>query len=201
MFYYLDGTAAILEPGLAVIECGGVGYACRTTLTTTAQLKAGQRVRLYTYLYIKEDAVDLYGFASQEELSCFKQLIAISGVGPRVAQGLLSVIPPQELTLAVMADDVKALTAAPGVGKKLAQRVIMELKDKLSSGNLEFSGGGSGAAPEVFSANGKMAEASAALQALGYTPSEALSALKGLDPEALSVENMIRLALKGLAQR
>ena len=134
MFYYLSGTVAHLEPNLAVIDCGGVGYACRTTAYTLSGLKKGEKGKLFTYLNVREDAMELYGFSGQEERKLFEQLISVSGVGPKAALAVLSVNSPADLALAIITGDEKALTSAPGVGKKIAQRVILELKDKLARG-------------------------------------------------------------------
>ena len=131
MFYYVNGTVAEIEAGLAVIDCSGVGYACATTNYTLSQLKKGERAKLYTYLNVREDAMELFGFASQSELRSFKMLIGVSGVGPKAALSILSSTTPQQLSMAVVMGDEKALTAAPGIGKKIAQRIILELKDKL----------------------------------------------------------------------
>ena len=131
MFYYLNGTVAEIAAGLAVIDCGGVGYACATTNYTLSQLKKGERARLYTYLHVREDIFELYGFASQQELNSFKMLIGVSGVGPKAALAILSATTPQNLALSIVTEDEKALTAAQGIGKKIAQRIILELKDKL----------------------------------------------------------------------
>ena len=117
MFYYVEGRVAVLEQGLAVIDCGGVGYACHTSQNTVGALKTGKSARLYTYLYVREGAVDLFGFADQEELSCFKMLIGVSGVGPKAALAILSVAPPSQLALAIITEDAKLLTQAPGIGK------------------------------------------------------------------------------------
>ena len=132
MFYYLNGTVAHVEPYLAVIDCGGVGYACRTTGTTISQLKVGKVGKLYTYLNVGEDVFDLYGFATQGELDSFKQLIGVSGVGPKAALAILSSCTPQNLAMAIITGDEKTLTVAPGIGKKIAQRIILELKDKVT---------------------------------------------------------------------
>ena len=148
MFYYLNGTVAEIAAGLAVIDCGGVGYACATTNYTLSQLKKGERARLYTYLHVREDIFELYGFASQQELNSFKMLIGVSGVGPKAALAILSATTPQNLALSIVTEDEKALTAAQGIGKKIAQRIILELKDKLAKEQSNFtvpSGGGSAA--------------------------------------------------------
>ena len=140
MFYYLSGNVTVLEPGLAVIDCNGVGYGCRVTAYTAAQLKLNQPARLYITESIREDAFDLFGFISREEQRCYEMLTTVNGVGPKAAMAILSP-GPQNFTLAVMTGDEKMLTAAQGVGKKLAQRIILELKDKIGGGTaqLDFS--------------------------------------------------------------
>ena len=201
MFYYLDGTVAEILPGLAVIDCGGVGYACLTTNHTLSQMKKGERGKLYTYLNVGESVFDLYGFASSKELESFRMLLGVSGVGPKAALAILSACTPEALALAVVSGDEKALTAAPGVGKKIAQRIILELKDKLAresaATGLDFSGGNAGKASSFTS---KAGEAAAALAVLGYSSQEAAAALKGLDTDALSLEELIRQALKRMAR-
>ena len=131
MLYYVSGTVAILEPGLAVIDCGGVGYGCRITAYTASQLKLDKPARLYITESIREDAFDLYGFISREEQRCYELLTSVNGVGPKAAMAILSSGGPQNFTLAVMTGDEKMLTTAQGVGKKIAQRIILELKDKV----------------------------------------------------------------------
>ena len=201
MFYYLDGTVAELLPYLAVIDCGGVGYACKTTNNTLASLKKGQRGKLYTYLNVGEDVFDLYGFATQKELATFKLLIGVSGVGPKAALAVLSAGTPESLAMAIITGDEKALTAAPGIGKKIAQRIILELKDKMareSGGELDFSGGKGAPAAAVFS--NKATEAAQALAVLGYTSAEVSMALKGVDVEGLPLEEIIRQSLKKMVK-
>ena len=201
MFYYLDGTVAELLPYLAVIYCGGVGYACKTTNNTLASLKKGQRGKLYTYLNVGEDVFDLYGFATQKELATFKLLIGVSGVGPKAALAVLSAGTPESLAMAIVTGDEKALTAAPGIGKKIAQRIILELKDKMareSGGELDFSGGKGAPAAAVFS--NKATEAAQALAVLGYTSAEVSMALKGVDVEGLPLEEIIRQSLKKMVK-
>ena len=201
MFYYLDGTVAEILPGLAVIDCGGVGYACLTTNHTLSQLRKGERSKLYTYLNVGESVFDLYGFASSKELESFRMLLGVSGVGPKAALAILSACTPEALALAVVSGDEKALTAAPGVGKKIAQRIILELKDKLAresaATGLDFSGGSAG---KVTPFTSKVGEAASALAVLGYSAQEAAAALKGLDTDALSLEELIRQALKRMAR-
>ena len=199
MIYYVSGNVAVLEPGLAVIDCGGVGYCCRITGFTAAQLKLNTNVRLYISESIREDAYDLYGFISKEEQRCFQLLTGINGVGPKAALAILSAGGPQNFTLAVMTGDEKMLTAAQGVGKKIAQRIILELKDKIGGSNMEFdlSAGAPAVAPQ---STGGLAMATAALQELGYSPVEINTALKGVDPNA-TTEEMVRYALRAMVMK
>ena len=197
MFYYVSGTVAHIEPYLAVIDCGGVGYACRTTSYTISALKKGEKGKLFTYLYVREDAMELYGFASQEELNLFQQLISVSGVGPKAALSILSASTPANLALSIITGDEKALTCAQGVGKKIAQRVILELKDKLAKGQT-FGGAGEsyrGTGVTIIPEN-KLSEAGAALAVLGYSQAEINLALKGIDLDGLTLEQIIKAALK-----
>lgn len=196
MFYYVSGPVADIGPGLAVIDCGGVGYACATTNYTLSQLKKGTPAKLYTYLNVREDAMELFGFADQSELRSFKLLISVSGVGPRAALAILSAVTPQQLALAVVTGDEKALTAANGIGKKIAQRVILELKDKLAAEEAVVSGKGSVPMAAAGLPHSKKSEATAALVVLGYGSAEIAAALKGIDMDALSLEDIIRQALK-----
>ena len=200
MLYYVSGKVAILEPGLAVIDCGGVGYGCRITAYTAGQLKLNQNARLYVTESIREDAYDLYGFSSKDEQRCYELLTSVNGVGPKAAMAILSSGGPQNFTLAVMTGDEKMLTAAQGVGKKIAQRIILELKDKLGGGALEldFSTGPAAASPVQSGNNAAMAHA--ALQELGYSPAEINTALKGVDPTA-TTEEMIRHALRAMVMK
>ena len=198
MIYYLSGPVTILEPGLAVVECGGVGYGCRVTAYTAGQLKLNQNTRLYITESIREDAHDLYGFSSREEQRCYELLTTVNGVGPKAAMSILA-SGPQNFTLAVMTGDEKLLTAAQGVGKKIAQRIILELKEKIGGASMEldFTAGPVAAAPTQ---QGNAAMANAALQELGYTPAEIAQALKGVDPKA-STEDMIRHALRAMVMK
>ena len=201
MFYYLDGTVAEILPGLAVIDCGGVGYACKTTNNTLAALKKGQRGKLYTHLNVGEGIFELYGFATQNELNSFRMLIGVSGVGPKAALAILSSATPEALAMAVVTEDAKALTAAPGIGKKIAQRIILELKDKMAretAGGLDFSGGKGVAAAPLFAS--KATEAAQALAVLGYSSQEVQMALKGVDVENLPLEEIIRQSLKKMVK-
>jgi len=198
MLYYVSGPVTVLEPGLAVIDCGGVGYGCRITAYTAGQLKLNQTARLYITESIREDAFDLYGFISREEQRCYELLTSVNGVGPKAAISILSA-GPQNFTLAVMTGDEKLLTAAQGIGKKIAQRIILELKDKMggSAMELDFSTG-SVSAPVQTGSNATMAHA--ALQELGYSPAEIHTALKGADPNA-STEELIRYALRAMVMK
>ena len=197
MLYYVSGPVAVLEPGLAVIDCGGVGYGCRVTAYTAAQLKLDKAARLYVTESIREDAFDLYGFWSREEQRCYELLTSVSGVGPKAAMAILA-SGPQNFTLAVMTGDEKLLTAAQGVGKKIAQRIILELKDKMGgAAELDFSAGPAAVAPAQ---SGGIALAQAALQELGYSPAEIAAALKGADPNA-STEELVRYALRAMVMK
>ena len=196
MLYYVSGQVTVLEPGLAVIDCGGVGYGCRVTAYTAAQLKLNQNAKLYITESIREDAFDLYGFSSREEQRCYEMLTTVNGVGPKAAIAILSA-GPQNFTLAVMTGDEKLLTAAQGVGKKLAQRIILELKDKVGGAGAELDFSSGPAAVAVPTQGGNAAMANAALQELGYSASEIAVALKGADPNA-STEELVRYALRAM---
>ena len=197
MFYYVSGPVANMEANLAVIDCGGVGYDCRTTSQNLSQLKQGESAKLFTQLNTREDAMELFGFGTQEELNLFRQLISVSGVGPKAALSILSASTPANLALSIITGDEKALTCAQGIGKKIAQRVILELKDKLAKGQSFGTAGESygGSGITVIPEN-KLSEASAALAVLGYSQGEINLALKGLDLEGLTLEQIIKAALK-----
>lgn len=199
MFYYLKGMLAKLTEGTAVIDCSGVGYMCAVSAMTEQKLAAseGKAVKLFTYLSVREDAMELFGFFSEEELSCFKLLISVSGVGARTALGILGHITPERFAYAVSVGDVKAMRA-PGVGPKIAARIILELKDKIS-GELTSSAtdGDGGEIPSDRSPKGnRLTEARTALTALGFTRAEAEGFLRSIDCTKLSVEEIIREALK-----
>lgn len=197
MFYYLNGTVAHIAPNLAVIDCGGVGYACRTTNVTLSDLTVGKAAKLFTYLNVREDAMELYGFSTEEELKCFQMLIGVSGVGPKAALAILSSAPPERLALSIITGDEKALMAAPGIGKKIAQRIILELKDKLAKGQLgDMSGEAYGGTGVTVIPENKVSEASAALAVLGYPQNEIAMALKGIELETMTLEQIIKTALK-----
>ena len=200
MYYYLNGVVGHIAPNLAVMDCGGVGYACRTTSYTLSSLQVGEKAKLFTHLNVREDAMELYGFFTENERNCFQMLIGVSGVGPKAALSILSSTTPEGLATAIITGNEKALTVAPGIGKKIAQRIILELKDKLAKGQLP-------AAEETFGGSGvtvipqdKTSEASAALAVLGYNPSEIAAALKGLDLDALTLEEIVRQALRKMVK-
>ena len=189
-----------VAPNLAVIDCGGVGYACRTTSYTLSALQVGEKAKLFTHLNVREDAMELYGFSTENECNCFRMLIGVSGVGPKAALSILSSTTPEGLATSIITGNEKALTVAPGIGKKIAQRIILELKDKLAKGQLpaaEESFGGSGV---TVIPQDKTSEASAALAVLGYNPAEINAALKGLDLDALTLEEIVRQALRKMVK-
>lgn len=198
MFYYLNGIVAETGPNLAVVDCGGVGYACATTNYTLAHLKRGEKSKLYTYLHVREEIFEIYGFSSQAELNSFKMLIGVSGVGPKAALAILSATTPDQLALAIVTGDEKSLTAAQGIGKKIAQRIILELKDKLAKEQTSFAS--DGATVHIPVRNDKSGEAAAALAVLGYTSQDISVALKGIDMDALPLEEIIRQALKKMVR-
>jgi Holliday junction DNA helicase RuvA len=200
MFYYLNGTVAAIEVGIVVLDCGGVGFLVNTTTTTMAKLKIGEKAQLFTHCAIREDAFDIYGFATKRELDTFRLLIGVSGVGPKAALAILSTVTPDGLTMAVVTQNEKSLTAAPGVGKKLAQRILLELKDKMGSQTtLDLSGEGT-AAPAM-QPGSKATEAVQALQVLGYDQNTIAAAMKGIDAENLPVQDIIKQALKAMMKQ
>lgn len=202
MFYYLNGKITVLEAGLAVVDCAGVGYACYCSSYTQSQLRVGEEHRLYTHVNVKEDAFDIYGFSGREELRLFELLTGVTGVGPASALAILSVLSPDQLTLAILTGDEKSITRAKGVGAKSAKRIILELKDKIG-GELDFSAGSADVAASTLPRQdgGKVALATAALAELGYSQSEAAAALKGADAERMSVEELVRFGLRAMVMK
>lgn len=202
MFYSLTGKLVHMEPGVVVIECGGVAFKCLTSMHTQRSMpRIGETATVYTYLNVREDALDLFGFSSKNELSCYKMLTGISGVGPKVALAILSELSPEGVAMAAASGDSKSFTRASGVGPKLGQRIVLELKDKVkkmavSDGGLQISPAEAG----VLSASKNAEQAVQALIVLGYTQSEAAQAVARLD-SALPTEELIRLALKGMGAR
>lgn len=196
MFYHLEGIVSDIDINLAVIDCGGVGYAVNTTANTLSQIKIKEKSKLYISEYIKEDCFDLYGFATLSEKRCFEMLLTVSGIGPKAAQAILSTSTPEALAIAIMNGDEKAITVAQGVGKKIAQRVILELKDKVSkeagSAAIEMP-----AAVSVADGNARN-DAIAALMVLGYSAPEINSVLRRMDVSGMSTEQIVKIVLKNL---
>lgn len=196
MFYSLTGK--VIHSGLSyiVIECGGVGFRCQTSNNTLFDLSGEKTATVYTYLNVREDALDLFGFSTENELEWFKMLISVNGVGPKAALAILSQLPTDKLALAISADDAKAITKAPGIGPKIAHRIILDLKDKVAkgfTGSAVFSEEDAAVAKAAQSSN--TSEAIAALTMLGYSQSDAASAVSKIDP-SLKTEDIIRQALK-----
>ena len=197
MFYYIEGVVSLIDGSVAVVDCGGVGYAVNTTANSLSRVRMGEKSRLYISPIIREGTFDLYGFATQDEKRCFELLTGVSGVGAKAAQAILSANTPESLSLAILSGNEKALTAAPGIGKKIAQRVILELKDKIDSA--EFLPAESAAA--VSAPSGQIAaEAADALMALGYSGMEAARAVAAAG-EGGEVQDIILRALKLLDRR
>ena len=195
MFYRLKGTLIHTEPGMAAVECGGVAFRCLTSMNTLRSLpRQGEEAVLYTHLNVREDALDLFGFATVSERNCFQMLTGVSGVGPKAALAILSELTPEQVAVAVATGDSKSLTRASGVGTKLAQRIALELRDKVK--NFEKSGGGVPAAGQV-SASSNAAAAVNALSVLGYQPADAAAVVARFD-SGLPVEELIRLSLKAM---
>lgn len=198
MFYYLRGEVALIDLNLLVLDCGGVGFSVNTTTNTLSKVKIGEQAKLFTYCSIKEDAFDIFGFASRAELEAFKLLVSISGVGPKAALAILSAVTPDGLQMAVVTQNEKMLTAAPGVGKKIAQRILLELKDKMGAvTELDLSGGQSVTVAPM-GPGSKATEAIQALQVLGYDQNSINAAMKGIDAEHMETQDIIKAALKAM---
>lgn len=199
MFYYIEGTVAEIEPNLVVLDCSGVGYALNATTNTISYAAKGERCRLYVSEVVKEDAFDLYGFSSKTEKRFFEMLTSVSGIGPKAALSILSANTPEGLALAVSSGNEKALTVAPGIGKKIAQRVILELKDKI--GKESTSIGESFAAAVVpVSDNSAVGDAVAALTVLGYNSNEIAQTLKTIDTNGMNTEKIIKTVLRRMVK-
>lgn len=203
MFYYISGKLALLDPGFAVVDAGGVGYKLSISQTTYSQLShsgaSENNVTLYTYMAVREDGIELYGFNSVEELDAYKLLITVSGVGPKAATSILSQLTPQRLTAAILNDDKRSISQANGIGPKTAARIILELKDKLAK--VSFSADAddvTGAVNDLAASSGSnnRADAQEALIALGYSRNEAYNVLKTIDTSNMELDDIIRLALK-----
>lgn len=195
MFYYISGTLALKGEGYVVIDANGIGYKILTSVYSIEKLSNNGEVKMYTYMYIREDICDLYGFASEEELNMFTLLIGVSGIGPKAAVAILSTMSPSDVALAIVSGDTKAITRAQGVGPKVAQRILLELKDKIKNEQM-LSGAVSGddAVPVSFGASNEAVEA---LCVLGYSSIEAKQALSGIDM-SMDLELIIKEALKKL---
>lgn len=201
MFNYISGTVAELEPNLAVIDCGGVGFALNVSLNTVQSIKLGEKTKLYTYESIREDAFELFGFSSKTEKRCFELLVGVNGVGPKAAMAILSTTTPDGLITAIMSGNEKVITAAPGIGKKLAQRVLLELKDKV--GKIDGVGSDISAnmpAIPVNEASKELSDATAGLVVLGYSQPEINNALRGIDTSGMSSQDIIKLVLRGMVK-
>ena len=198
MLYNINGVLTVIDVNYIVVECGGVGFKCFTTLNTVKNIgRVGDKVNVFTYLSVREDALDLYGFSTVEELESFKLLITVSGIGPKAAVSILSELSPDRLAVCIASGDAKAIMRAQGVGKKTAERVVLELKDKM--GSISVSGNSQAVANAASaSENSVSAEAVEALVALGFSQTDASVAVGAMD-KSLSVDEMIRLGLKQLA--
>ncbi len=205
MFYYLNGELAHVEKNVCVIDCGGVGYKLTVSLNTSDMLitKLGQQIKLYTHLAVREDGIELYGFSSTEERSCYNYLISVSGIGPKVAIGILSAMTPDRFVLAVCTEDTKAIAKSPGVGAKTAARIVLELKDKLSDSLILPVSQGIDTKDKInvrtVVKNPNLTEATEALTVLGYDKNTILNVLAGIDLNQ-NVGEIIRLALKKLSR-
>ena len=199
MFYHIEGTVAELEPNMAVIDCGGVGYALTASANTVGCLKKNAKAKLFVAESINENAFDLFGFYTKAEKRCFEMLTAVSGIGPKAAISILSYNTPESLALAIMSNDEKALTVAPGIGKKIAQRVILELKDKMSK---ETGGGKIEIHAPAFApaSNSSLNDALAGLAVLGYSSADTAPVLKTLDTESMTAEQIIKAVLKNMVK-
>ncbi len=199
MFHHIEGTVSEIGPGYAVLDCGGIGFQLNTSLNTLSYIKAEQRCRLYVHEAVKEDAFDLYGFYTKSERRCFEMLVSVSGIGPKAALSILSANTPEGLTLAVLNNNEKALTVAPGIGKKIAQRVILELKDKIGKES-EAEGFSVPISPVAAGESSAVSDAVSALTVLGYSSSDVAPLLKKLDVETMSTEQIIKAVLKQMVK-
>ncbi len=200
MFYSVRGKLIHTTTTCAVVECGGVGYNCQTTMNTLKQIKLGSEVMLYTYLNVREDAMELFGFATKTELETFKTLISVSGVGPKAGLAILSELSPEQVAMAIATDDIKTITRAQGVGKKLAQRVILELKDKLAKSLGTADGIPVASAAAAATVSGNVPKAIEALGVLGYTPADVSPVLAAFD-SSLPVEQLIAMTLRQMGRQ
>lgn len=193
MFYYLEGSVAVMEHGLAVLDVGGAGYALTVSLNTMSRLELGKRAKLYTYFQVRDDAFEIFGFWDMREKRSFEMLLSVSGVGPKAAISILSAVTPEDMAMAVVTENDKVFTAAQGIGKKIAQRIILELKDKVAKENVIPA---AKSAQPGDNRGTKLTEVSQALSVLGYTPQEIGAILRDPQTAAMSTEEIIRQALK-----
>ncbi|WP_407720519.1 Holliday junction branch migration protein RuvA [Ruminococcus sp. JE7B6] len=200
MIYSVRGKLIHTTTSSAVVECAGVGYNCQTTINTLKQIKIGTEVTLYTYLNVREDAMELFGFATATELETFKTLISVSGVGPKAGLAILSQLSPEQVAMAIATDDVKTITRAPGIGKKIAQRIILELKDKLAKAAVSDSGFSAVSGEAAAAVSGNAPKAIEALGVLGYTPADVSPVLATLD-SSLPVEQLIAMTLRQMGRQ
>jgi Holliday junction DNA helicase RuvA len=200
MIYSVRGKLIHTTTSSAVVECAGVGYHCQTTINTLKQIKIGTEVTLYTYLNVREDAMELFGFATATELETFKTLISVSGVGPKAGRAILSQLSPEQVAMAIATDDVKTITRAPGIGKKIAQRIILELKDKLAKAAVSDSGFSAVSGEAAAAVSGNVPKAIEALGVLGYTPADVSPVLATLD-SSLPVEQLIAMTLRQMGRQ
>lgn len=200
MIYSVRGNLILMDAGFAVVECGGVGYRVQTSITTQKQLKLNTETMLYTYMNVREDAMELFGFATATELETFKTLISVSGVGPKAGLAILSQLSPEQVAMAIATDDVKTITRAPGIGKKIAQRIILELKDKLAKAAVSDSGFSAVSGEAAAAVSGNVPKAIEALGVLGYTPADVSPVLATLD-SSLPVEQLIAMTLRQMGRQ
>lgn len=202
MYYYLNGILDYKDANTCVIDCGGVGYKLTVSLITSDSLstKVGQKIKLYTHLAVREDGIELFGFGSNEERTCFNQLISVSGVGPKAAMSILSTLSPDKFSLAVCTDDVKAISKASGIGTKTAMRIVLELKDKISKDMMTLGSTVTTEDVGKMKSNSALSEATEALMVLGYDKASVLAALRGLDVNSMESGDIIKNALKKLAR-
>ncbi len=202
MFYYLNGTLEYRSSSTCVIDCGGIGYSLTVSLITSESLinKINQKIKLYTYLAVREDGIELFGFGTKEERECFNQLTSVSGVGPKAAMSILSSMSPDKLSLAICTEDIKAISKAQGIGAKTAARIVLELRDKISKEMMNMGVKTDNSSPLSSTSNSVLNEAMEALMVLGYDKNTILTVLKSTDINNSDVGEIIKSALKKLAR-
>ncbi|MBQ2093326.1 MAG: Holliday junction branch migration protein RuvA [Ruminococcus sp.] len=200
MFYSVRGKLIHMDSSTAVVECCGVGYNCQTTMNTLKNLRLGDEVTLFTYLNVREDAMELFGFSAKTELDTFKTLIGVSGVGPKAGLAILSELSPEQVAMAIATDDIKTITRAQGVGKKIAQRIVLELKDKLAKSLSTEDNSLPSSSAAANAAMGNIPKAIEALGVLGYSPADVSGILATMD-SALPVEQLIAQTLRQMGRQ